>query len=277
MNTKFFDRNDLRLRGRLTVLIFVFFVLAVGCGRDGDSTPELAVVVPTPRQNQNSPVTLPAEGLPPVVVTAVEDNNSDNNKENEIRPTWTPLPVGTERAACQQPAGWVSYSVQVGNTLSEIAKWSGSTVDELAEVNCIADTRRIEIGQIVFVPNLIVSTNTPNVTATPVPTETPIPTATPNTQTTIDFFYVDTKELFEDPENGEIMLRWQVVGPGEYILSWEHDSYLEPVILQEGGQGEYSLNLEVPELSGTVVFKLTVFDDDENKIDQTVEVELPTQ
>ena len=53
-----------------------------------------------------------------------------------------------------QPTGWVEYGVVSGDTLSDIAANTGSTVDELARVNCIVDARRIVAGQRVFVPHL---------------------------------------------------------------------------------------------------------------------------
>jgi LysM repeat protein len=53
-----------------------------------------------------------------------------------------------------QPSGWVEYSIVSGDTLSDIAANTGSTVDELARVNCIVDVRRIVAGQRLFVPHL---------------------------------------------------------------------------------------------------------------------------
>lgn len=51
-----------------------------------------------------------------------------------------------------QPTGWVEYSVQTGDTLSDIAANTGSTVEALARANCIANVRRIVPGQRLFVP-----------------------------------------------------------------------------------------------------------------------------
>src|SRR5690606_21353975 len=53
-----------------------------------------------------------------------------------------------------QPTGWVEYSVASGDTLSDIAANTGSTVDELARVNCVGDERSIIAGQRLFVPHL---------------------------------------------------------------------------------------------------------------------------
>jgi LysM repeat protein len=51
-----------------------------------------------------------------------------------------------------RPEGWVTYVIQPGNTLSGIAARTGSSVQELARVNCIANPRRITPGMEIFVP-----------------------------------------------------------------------------------------------------------------------------
>jgi LysM repeat protein len=51
------------------------------------------------------------------------------------------------------PDGWVGYSVQRGDTLSEIAARTGSTVSELQRINCIHNARQIRVGQRLFVPH----------------------------------------------------------------------------------------------------------------------------
>jgi len=51
-----------------------------------------------------------------------------------------------------QPAGWTSYTVQGGDTLSSIAARSGSSMQELTAINCIANPRIIRAGTVLFVP-----------------------------------------------------------------------------------------------------------------------------
>ncbi len=51
-----------------------------------------------------------------------------------------------------QPAGWTSYTIRAGDTLSDIAERAGSSQDELARANCIRDTRVIIAGVSIFVP-----------------------------------------------------------------------------------------------------------------------------
>ncbi len=50
-----------------------------------------------------------------------------------------------------QPAGWVSYTVQSGDTLSSISFGSNSTLQAVASANCINNPRSLQVGQTIFV------------------------------------------------------------------------------------------------------------------------------
>jgi DNA-binding transcriptional MerR regulator/LysM repeat protein len=51
-----------------------------------------------------------------------------------------------------QPAGWVVYAVQPGDTLSDIAARSGSTVAELQRANCIENPRLLRVQHRLYAP-----------------------------------------------------------------------------------------------------------------------------
>lgn len=55
------------------------------------------------------------------------------------------------------PGGWVDYTIRSGDTLSGIASARGTSAEELARVNGIADPNKIYAGQVIRVP----STSTP--------------------------------------------------------------------------------------------------------------------
>lgn len=76
---------------------------------------------------------------------------------------------------CTPRADWTSlYTVQPGNTLAQIARAAGVSLDEVAQANCIADVNRIASGQQLRVPRpIIIPTATPG--ATPAPTATSAP------------------------------------------------------------------------------------------------------
>lgn len=50
------------------------------------------------------------------------------------------------------PKQGISYTVQKGDTLSSIAKRTGSTVKDIMNANKIADPTRLQVGQTLFIP-----------------------------------------------------------------------------------------------------------------------------
>jgi hypothetical protein len=109
--------------------------------------------------------------LPTLVPTAdpglIDNDNGDNGDiEDEspratpspdLPPTWTPAP--TPLPATPMPTvgptaepQLITYTIQPGDTLGIIAERYGVTVEELAELNNIADINRIEVGDVLQIP-----------------------------------------------------------------------------------------------------------------------------
>lgn len=90
--------------------------------------------------------------------------------------TATATPSATaEDEVCQPPSDWVVYIVQPGDNLFRIGLPYGLDVNEIMEANCL-QSRRIRVGQRLYVPDLRTSTPTPTIDETAVPpTETPAP------------------------------------------------------------------------------------------------------
>jgi|GEM_PF-6204432 len=56
-------------------------------------------------------------------------------------------------ADCTPSTEWlISYTVQAGDTLADIAISTGTTTEELAAANCISDINTISAGQVLLVP-----------------------------------------------------------------------------------------------------------------------------
>ena len=77
----------------------------------------------------------------PAIIKAAGLNGWEKGGENELAPAPAPAP--------SEPEGNVSYTVQKGDTLWEIAQTYGTTVAALAECNGIADPDRIYPGQVI--------------------------------------------------------------------------------------------------------------------------------
>ncbi len=84
-----------------------------------------------------------------------------------LKPSATPMPV------CEQPETWVVYTVQKGEVLFNLALETGSTVDEVKQINCLT-SNILSIGQELWLPKF-----PPTPTPTPTMTSTPLPTARP--------------------------------------------------------------------------------------------------
>lgn len=99
----------------------------------------------------------------------VVENSNESGANKEVS-------ENTAVARCGQvPDGWQMYTVQPGNTLYSLARWSGTTIANIQQVNCL-------YGQLmaysrIWLPPFFVETAEPIVEVTPV-TVTPTITVT---------------------------------------------------------------------------------------------------
>jgi LysM repeat protein len=66
--------------------------------------------------------------------------------------TATPLPTQSSRAGCKSPGGWTAYQVRPGDTLYELSKKSGVSIDQLACANCLGSPWLIIAGTTLYIP-----------------------------------------------------------------------------------------------------------------------------
>jgi LysM repeat protein len=114
----------------------------------------------------------------------------------------TPVNITTTPAVlanCTPRADWtLTYTIQPGNTLAEIARASEVSLTDLAQGNCIADVNRIVAGQQLHVPKLvIIVTALPPIT--PMDSKPLIPISSGRWQMTVTMaWYVDCMG-YKDP------------------------------------------------------------------------------
>jgi LysM repeat protein len=91
------------------------------------------------------------------------------------QPTLTPLPTAAPATVspqpvppCPIPQGWVPYQVAPGDTLNAIARRTGTTANQLAVGNCLANPNAIYVGQYLYVPPTVIITPIP-VACSPAP------------------------------------------------------------------------------------------------------------
>jgi len=66
--------------------------------------------------------------------------------------TASPTVTGTV-VPCSLPTGWINYTVRRGDTLLNIAKANGTTIEALQVANCLTNINNIRVGQVLYVPN----------------------------------------------------------------------------------------------------------------------------
>jgi LysM repeat protein len=71
---------------------------------------------------------------------------------NRITATLT-IPEGNTAFNCEEPPdGWIGYTVQAGDTLSELTVNTGGEIDTVITANCLTDAGRIVVGTTLFLP-----------------------------------------------------------------------------------------------------------------------------
>ncbi len=98
-------------------------------------------------------------------------------------PTKTPTPANTSK-----------YTVQSGDTLSEIARKFDVSVDDIKALNNLANPDILSEGQVLIIPG---SPLTPTPTRVPIPTSTraPLPVITGTASTALGDFFVTIREI----------------------------------------------------------------------------------
>ncbi len=77
-------------------------------------------------------------------------------------PTPTPpATLGVENPSPVEPSGTRSHVVAKGETLTQIAKQYGVTVEEIQQANKIQDAKKLQIGQTIKIPGSASPSATP--------------------------------------------------------------------------------------------------------------------
>jgi LysM repeat protein len=72
-----------------------------------------------------------------------------------------PATVGVENPSPAEPGGTRSHVVAKGETLTQIAKQYGVTVEEIQQANKIQDAKKLQIGQTIKIPGSAAPSPTP--------------------------------------------------------------------------------------------------------------------
>lgn len=128
---------------------------------------------------QGGPPTLPAPTLTP-------SQTHTSTATETLAPTETSLPLPTlthtptlafTSTPCLPPANWAPYLVQRGDTLFELSRRVGQSVEAIRQANCLTDTA-LKAGQRLYLPRLASTATAAIIIASATETATPEATAT---------------------------------------------------------------------------------------------------
>lgn len=169
--------------------------LLVTCGGEATPTPDavatqvavmeaaaatLTAKAPTPTLTTRAPTSTPT------LVTATPVTST---KSPVAKPTSSPT---SRTTLCRKPQGWVAYTIQQGDSLTNLAAFYRTTVKRLKDANCLRDDR-VYAGTRLWVPFQVSPTATKRATRTRVPTST-LATATPTAPVTVPATGTNTQE-----------------------------------------------------------------------------------
>jgi LysM repeat protein len=147
-------------------------------------------LLPASQTPTSTPMSLPTDTVTPTVTTT---GTATETAVATATPTatetgWSSAPI--DQCTVRPPHNWTRYLIQRGDTLSGLARDTGTTATAIRQVNCLV-TDIIYAGATIYLPPRPTATVTPTptvtstaiytatVTATATPTVTPTATATP--------------------------------------------------------------------------------------------------
>lgn len=142
----------MRQQNALFAILLIIAIITAACQTQANPTPEVLETATDAATDTPAPTQTPFV----IVVTATS--------QPTLPPTRTPDPSATPTQNnvvtnpildnCALRTDWPLYTVVVGDTLSNLAVRTNSTVTNLQLANCISDANVIRVGQQLRVPQL---------------------------------------------------------------------------------------------------------------------------
>ena len=107
---------------------------------------------PPPQSTSPPPTLNPSDTPTPTETVMTREPTLTPTRQPTMRPSPTPTIARVDNGCDALPDGWVAYTVQVGDTLSELTVNSGGDLDTVIAANCLTDAGRIVVGTILYLP-----------------------------------------------------------------------------------------------------------------------------
>ncbi|GEM_PF-1709275 len=258
---------------RIAGLFVILTLLLVACGSNDETLPTqlnlpapTKTLIPTQSQSLTTP-TLPDNVTPDAETTAVASADTptdipvNSDAENTASTTTdTQTTVDTDNSptdtpvSCNVQEGWFEYTIQRGDNLASIANRTGSTIDELSVANCLENPNRLNVGQLLLVPN------DPSPESTGIPTSAPSTSASPQaTSVQIDrtpIISASLKKTYESPKG------FGFEYPVDWFITESQTPTVDNVLITSF---EYTSGVEIPQNLWTdemVSITVTIFQEE---------------
>ncbi|MCY3833209.1 MAG: LysM peptidoglycan-binding domain-containing protein [Chloroflexi bacterium] len=158
-------------------------------------------------------------------------------------PTQTPTPTSTPTPT--PTATPITYQIQPGDTLVDIAAIYGTSAELLAAINNIANPNRIDVGQILLIPTAIPPSPTPSDTPSPTPPPTEEPPEEP------------ARESIAQPTASAYVIHVVQIGDTLDEIARDYNTTIAAVAQMNGIENPSLINpgqeLRIPSANGTPV------------------------
>jgi LysM repeat protein len=151
-----------------SIMVQILLALLVGCTSIGP--------VPSPTVPVLTEAVLALSSIPstetPSISTATATPTTTGTLSNTAVPTFTLSPTAT---VCATPSNGITYTIQPGDNLNQIALRYNMSAEELQRANCLPSADTIFAGQIIYVPFYIPPVLFQPTSAPPASAQTVIP------------------------------------------------------------------------------------------------------
>lgn len=69
-----------------------------------------------------------------------------------VTPNAPNVPVEGANPNCPLPPGWITYTVESGDSMGLLAQQTDSSIPELTQANCLDNADQIYVGQVLYLP-----------------------------------------------------------------------------------------------------------------------------
>lgn len=143
----------------IKVIPFIILMIVVAACSEEPATPTLIPATQTPIIITATPLPATPTLIPSATFTTTPmpsltppTSDSGSADDEQASPAQVARPVNNFKSNCTAKQDWEIYTVKVGDTLGRLATQTNSTLNKLADANCLINPNIIVVGQSLRLP-----------------------------------------------------------------------------------------------------------------------------